>query len=71
MNTTTQNKENNAPLAQFPGDLRDRFAGQALIGLLIEDAFTAVDQKSRPFDDTARDAYRYADAMLDARKEGE
>ncbi len=42
--------------------LRDWFAGQALAGIAVRDTVL-------PFEDEAAAAYRYADAMLAARKE--
>lgn len=49
-----------------PGmSLRDYFATQALAGLLADP------QRDGGFDLYAYEAYRYADAMLEARKESE
>ena len=45
-------------------DLRDWFAGQALIGLIAR----AVTLPPIPIKQRAVDAYKYADAMLEARK---
>ena len=42
--------------------LRDWFAGQALAGMAATD-----DADSRFYSDLARSAYRYADAMIEAR----
>lgn len=47
--------------------LRDYLAGQALIGMIVSQAiYSATEDDDEPFtlSSTARDAYRYADAML-------
>jgi hypothetical protein len=46
--------------------LRDYFAGQALVGTVL----SHLSQGGITYDSTARDAYRYADAMLAAREKG-
>jgi hypothetical protein len=46
--------------------LRDWFAGQALVGLLIDEG---IGDSGDHIDATCRDAYRYADEMLKAREE--
>lgn len=52
------------PYVISPGmSLRDYFAGQALAAILVNGEYD--------FDDAASDAYRYANAMLAARSEGE
>jgi len=48
-------------VTQYPVELRDYFAGLAMQGLLTHD-----DEGLIP--EAARDAYRYADAMLNARE---
>ena len=66
-NTTTAEKQAAIP---SPGDLRDWFAGQALVGILPStdnesgrSAFTETEP-----DWIAQKAYELADAMLEARK---
>ena len=44
--------------------LRDWFAGQALAGLVFHNDYGAVSDK-----DIAKGAYKFADAMIEARKE--
>jgi hypothetical protein len=45
--------------------LRDWFAGQALVGLLIDEG---MGESGNHIDETCRDAYRYADEMLKVRE---
>lgn len=50
--------------------LRDYFAGQALAGVNGETLyFGTVGKPHNPWPDVAKDCYRAADAMLEARKE--
>lgn len=59
-----ENDNPNMPLiaAEFGMSLRDWFAGQALVGTL------AFPQFQGSFSDNAEDCYKWADAMIAARK---
>ena len=52
-----------------PVDLRDWFAGQALVGILAREANAFVTASKSP--ETAAQAYRLSDAMLAARAQTE
>lgn len=51
----------------FPGDLRDWFAGQALAGILAEPCDSSAFEVNAH--EMAGFAYKYADAMIEERKE--
>jgi len=50
-------------------DMRDLFAGLALVGLISKSPFGELDRNedTPTYDDMAFSAYEYADAMLEAR----
>ena len=67
MTTTTPNKEKAEPVV-LPVDLRDWFAGRAMVALLERDLADAAHAEVAGADNIARIAYLAADAMLEARK---
>lgn len=68
--TTTVHGSRTVATISYGLSLRDWFAGQALVGIIASPA-EIIGHPSTPRDVTAALAYEYADAMIDARKDGQ